>query len=670
MFNYDFPFDPGQTIATVDATGHSTGTAGNVIGVSAGSRFSRYREGPAPGIVLVTVSPPDPPGPVYVLNGQTDCSELERQYLGLESAYVNYRAALPPAPPPPPFGVCQSSPAPIPCWHWDSTANNGGGAWVFVPPGGDFPPAWISPIYNPVQSQDPNAISGPSGVGAQLGTSLSNKPHRILDLFQNEPTAACAPTRSLLLTRLIFTRFDPTTVALGPITFPGFPGVLPPSVPLQGLGQFSTQVSLTTTNLLVNVSASLNSTTGLLTWTLQAIDPATGQPPTDPSLGVLPPGGNGAVSFTARVLPSLTTVTAIDDQAVVTFDANAPISTSVWSNMLDVTPPTSSVQPLPPAEPNIVFTLSLVGNVESAKTAAEATTLVTLPLPTTTFTGAPATAAYNTTFTVTATTNASTTAVITASGACSIVGNTVTMTSGTGTCTLTANWAADANYPAATATQTVTATGATATVTFTGAPASAVYGSSFTVASTTNASTTAVITASGACSILGNTVTMTSGTGVCSLTANWTADNDYASTSATQTVTATMATATVTFTGAPASAVYGSTFTIASTTNGSTTAVITASGACSVSGNMVTMTSGTGTCSLTANWAADTNYGSATASQATMAMLATPTVTFTGAPASAAIRFDLSPSRPRPTPAARARSRPAARARFSATPSR
>jgi len=35
------------------------------------------------------------------------------------------------------------------------------------------------------------------------------------------------------------------------------------------------------------------------------------------------------------------------------------------------------------------------------------------------------------------------------SGACSIAGTTVTMTSGTGTCTLTANWATDANYLAA-----------------------------------------------------------------------------------------------------------------------------------------------------------------------------------------------------------------------------
>jgi hypothetical protein len=92
--------------------------------------------------------------------------------------------------------------------------------------------------------------------------------------------------------------------------------------------------------------------------------------------------------------------------------------------------------------------------------------------PTVSFTGAPATAAYQSSFPVTATTNASTAAVITASGVCSVTGTpvtatsstgtvtatTVTMTSGTGTCSLTAYWPADANYAAAYATQSTSAT--------------------------------------------------------------------------------------------------------------------------------------------------------------------------------------------------------------------
>jgi hypothetical protein len=93
---------------------------------------------------------------------------------------------------------------------------------------------------------------------------------------------------------------------------------------------------------------------------------------------------------------------------------------------------------------------------------------------------------------------------------------------------------------------------------------------------------------------------------------------------------------TVTFTGAPTSAPYNSTFTVATTTNASTTPTIAASGACSISGNTVTMTSGTGTCTLTASWAADSNYNAATANQTTLATQATPVITWA---APAAITF-------------------------------
>jgi hypothetical protein len=99
--------------------------------------------------------------------------------------------------------------------------------------------------------------------------------------------------------------------------------------------------------------------------------------------------------------------------------------------------------------------------------------------------------------------------------------------------------------------------------------------------------------------------------------------------SASGTFTINPAQPTVSFTGAPASAVYQSTFTVKATTNDATTATITASGACSISGTTVTMTSGTGTCSLTATWPATTNYLAATASQSTTATLAGSTTSIT-----------------------------------------
>jgi len=84
----------------------------------------------------------------------------------------------------------------------------------------------------------------------------------------------------------------------------------------------------------------------------------------------------------------------------------------------------------------------------------------------------------------------------------------------------------------------------------------------------------------------------------------------------------------VSFTGAPASAGYNSTFTVTATTNAGSAVIISASGACTVAANVVTMTSGTGTCSLSANWSADSNYLSASVAQSTSATRATPAITW------------------------------------------
>src|SRR5207247_2238225 len=117
--------------------------------------------------------------------------------------------------------------------------------------------------------------------------------------------------------------------------------------------------------------------------------------------------------------------------------------------------------------------------------------------------------------------------VYTSSGVCSNAGPTYTMTSGTGSCTSSVTWAADDNYTGATRSQTTTAEKITPTVTFTGAPASAAYLSTFTVASTTNSSASPVYTSSGVCSNAGPTYTMTSGTGSCTSSVTWAADDNY-----------------------------------------------------------------------------------------------------------------------------------------------
>jgi hypothetical protein len=76
--------------------------------------------------------------------------------------------------------------------------------------------------------------------------------------------------------------------------------------------------------------------------------------------------------------------------------------------------------------------------------------------------------------------------VVAASGICSASGNTITMTSGTGTRAVTFNQAGSASYNAATqVTETTTAQKAAQAITATQpAPATAVYNTSFTVSAT------------------------------------------------------------------------------------------------------------------------------------------------------------------------------------------
>ena len=94
---------------------------------------------------------------------------------------------------------------------------------------------------------------------------------------------------------------------------------------------------------------------------------------------------------------------------------------------------------------------------------------VTKVAPTVTFTGAPASAAYLSTFTVTTTQNSGLTPVIRSltANVCSVSGGVVTMKKGTGTCTVKASWPSDDYYFAASLEQSTTATllGTTTTVT-------------------------------------------------------------------------------------------------------------------------------------------------------------------------------------------------------------
>jgi len=279
-----------------------------------------------------------------------------------------------------------------------------------------------------------------------------------------------------------------------------------------------------------------------------------------------------------------------------------------------------------------------------------------------TFTGAPASAVYNTSFTVTATTNAGSPPSITGtSGVCTatlISGGTpastqatVHMDSGTGTCTLTASWPANGSFAAATLTQTTTATKAAPTVNLTFVPTSpsGAYNSSFTANATTNASTMPTISGTaGVCTVgavsgtpasATATVTMTSGSGTCTVTASWPADANYSASALAKAATATKdnSTTTITSTSPSGSSVVGQPVTVNFTVASAVSLIGPASGptgSVTITGNGNSCTgtltpgsgpgagTGSGSCSLTlttvgtktliATYSGDSNFNTST----------------------------------------------------------
>ena len=158
---------------------------------------------------------------------------------------------------------------------------------------------------------------------------------------------------------------------------------------------------------------------------------------------------------------------------------------------------------------------------------------ITLASQTISFTtNAPSSEVYNGQFTVAATATSSLAVTFTSSGACSNLGATYTMTSGTGTCFVMANQAGNTNYAAATqVTQTVNATLASQTINFTQPASPATYGASVSLVaaggSSGNPVTFSVISGPGSVSgANGATLTFT-GLGTVVVAANQAGSSNY-----------------------------------------------------------------------------------------------------------------------------------------------
>ncbi len=212
-----------------------------------------------------------------------------------------------------------------------------------------------------VTAMDPNDKVGSAGAGPARYAS-GGEPLRYAVFFENKETAT-APAEEVVITdQLDLSRADISTFDFGPVAF-GSRSVSPPP----GARAFSTDVDLRPSrDLLVRITGALDAQTGRVTWRLASLDPATGQPPTDPLAGFLPPNlnapeGEGGVTFTVMPKGGLATGVEVRNSASIVFDANAPIVTPEWFNTIDNTAPESRVLPLPARQISSAFAVGWAG---------------------------------------------------------------------------------------------------------------------------------------------------------------------------------------------------------------------------------------------------------------------------------------------------------------------
>ncbi len=213
------------------------------------------------------------------------------------------------------------------------------------------------------KSGDPNEKTGPGFGAAGFVAANQTLPYEIT--FENDPTKATAPALEVTVTDQLDKNLDWTTFSLGAITFGSNVISVPP-----GLQSYTTTVATTNTDgtaLDVDVSAYLDLSTGVVTWTFRSVDPATGQLPIGVQDGFLPvEDGSGrgiaSVLYTIKPKAGLPNGATFSNSATVVFDTNAPITTNSVPGTVDSAPPTSAVSPLPATESTPSFTVSWSGS--------------------------------------------------------------------------------------------------------------------------------------------------------------------------------------------------------------------------------------------------------------------------------------------------------------------
>ena len=215
-------------------------------------------------------------------------------------------------------------------------------AFPGLDPGSWFVPPWLNPdgwggVLSWVQSLDPNDILGPPSHGDRKFVGpADNMEYKIR--FENDGNAT-GPARKVIITAPLDLDLDIGSFRLGSF---GFGDKV---VDLSFVSPFDLRLVNDTdqSGAVVTFQAGLDSINDEAYWLLQTIDPVTGAPPEDRSIGFLPPNngttGQGFVTFLARNADDVEHLSKVDAVASIFFDDNPPIETPLIFRTVDTVPP-------------------------------------------------------------------------------------------------------------------------------------------------------------------------------------------------------------------------------------------------------------------------------------------------------------------------------------------